>query len=130
MKQKILVIDDEEEYRTFLREVLRDDGYTVMVAPDGTTGLACTSREHFDLIVTDMIMPDLHGPELIAKLRLAGCVTPIIAISGNPAGDASLAVAEAYSANGVLTKPFKVNELRAMVKGLLQTRKTRRTMAS
>jgi CheY-like chemotaxis protein len=107
MKPKILVIDDEEEYRTILREMLRDDGYTVMVAPDGTTGLACTRHEHFDLIVTDMIMPDLHGAELIAKLRLAGCTTPIIAISGQPDGDASLAVAEAYNANAVLTKPFK-----------------------
>jgi CheY-like chemotaxis protein len=123
MKPKILVIDDEEEYRAILREVLRGDGYTVMVAPDGTTGLACARHEQFDLIVTDMIMPDMHGTELIAKLRLAGCTTPIIAISGHPDGDASLAVAEAYSANGVLAKPFKVNELREMAKGLLTIRK-------
>jgi DNA-binding response OmpR family regulator len=123
MKPKILVIDDEEEYRTLLREVLRDNGYTVMVAPDGTTGLACAQYDPFDLIVTDMIMPDMHGPELIAKLRLAGCTAPIIAISGHPDGDASLAVAEAYSANGVLAKPFKVNELREMAKGLLTIRK-------
>jgi DNA-binding response OmpR family regulator len=123
MNPKILVIDDEKEIRDLLCDVLGDDGYAVTVACDGSSGLARARQERFDLIVTDMIMPDLHGPELIAMLRIGGSTTPIIAISGHPDGDACLAVAEAYCANGVLTKPFMIQELREMVRGLLTVRK-------
>jgi|WetSurMetagenome_2_1015567.scaffolds.fasta_scaffold14983_4 CheY-like chemotaxis protein len=84
MKPNILVIDDEEEYHTILHDMLGDNEYAVTTTPDGMAGLACARQERFDLIVTDMIMPNLHGPELIAMLRIAGCTTPIIAISGYP----------------------------------------------
>jgi DNA-binding response OmpR family regulator len=79
MKPKILVIDDEEEYRTILRDTFIDKGYAVTAVPAGIDGLVCAQYDRFDLIVTDM-----HGPEFINKLRLSSSTTPIIANSGHP----------------------------------------------
>jgi DNA-binding response OmpR family regulator len=127
----ILIIDDEEGFSMFLCDVLENAGYAVNSAPDGESGLSLVKNKRFDLIVVDMGLPDVRGPELIERLRLLGCDTPVIAITGQPDGDAGLAVAEAYGAARVLFKPISpqaiVNGAREILGSWEKTRRDKCT---
>ena len=79
----ILLIDDDEDFRAVTVEVLRQAGHTVDPTPDGKTGLALYRAGRHDVIITDIMMPDMEGLELIMGLRHATPRPRIIAISGN-----------------------------------------------
>ncbi len=79
MKKRILVVDDYREIREILKDILEMDGYEVEVAEDGGIGLRLLQQEKFDLVITDIGMPQLRGDKMIAQYR--GNV-PIIVISG------------------------------------------------
>lgn len=79
----ILLIDDNDALRNMTAEVLRQAGHTVNDAPDGKTGLTLYYAGLHDLIITDIVMPDMEGIELITGLRHAAPRPRIIAISGD-----------------------------------------------
>lgn len=124
MKPAILIIDDEEGFRMFINDALEDAGYAVTGAPNGQTGLSLATRYRFDLIIVDIGLPDLPGSQLIARLWYSGNGCPIIAITGQPDGEAGLAVAEAYGAAKVLFKPIRPDEIMDAVKDMLNVAKT------
>lgn len=114
----ILAVDDEPLVREFLGECLRRDGHTVQLAGDGTEALELFRRGHFDLVITDLAMPDMSGEALAATIRTLDADIPIILLSGfdedNEAGSGPPGWATA-----VLVKPVQVESLRRTVAAVL-----------
>ncbi len=119
---RILVIDDEEQLRIMFRESLERVGYQVMDASNGKLGLKLCQEEQFDLVITDILMPEKDGIETIGEIRRYFPETKIIAISGGgrrlKANDV-LHTASILGAQCTLFKPFKLEELLSAVSDLL-----------
>jgi CheY-like chemotaxis protein len=119
MKGRILIIDDDKEFCSFLACVFEQDGYAVETARNGNEGLAKARAAQFDLIITDMIMPELDGAELIARLRLDGNEVPIIGITAYSPSEAKLQAAEFFRVTTMINKPFSLAEIREAVETAL-----------
>ena len=129
----VLIIDDEEDIRDALRRVLERAGYRVRAAGDGADGLTQMQQRAADIIITDIIMPELNGVETIAAMRERFPGARIIAISGGGNYDASdyqpnaittsayLAAANKAGAHTILTKPFDSADLLKAVSDLTQS---------
>lgn len=111
---RILIIDDDDDVRATLALMVRSAGHEV-IAPETGPGLrSIVETGQYDVVVTDVLMPDLDGIEIIKLARAAQSHCPIIAISGgSPRMPASvgLKLTEAFGANVVLYKPFEKGEL-------------------
>ena len=119
---RILVVDDEAGVRGFLRKVLEDDGYEVIEAGDGKQALRQARAAHVDLVITDLVMPELEGIETIRALRREVPGVRIIAISGAFGGQ-YLTMAQKLGAAAVLNKPVNAELLLARVAELLNSRR-------
>lgn len=122
MKPRILLLDDELEMRSTLRDRLILEGYDVQTAPDGRLGLKLYHERPVDLVITDVLMPEMDGLEVIRAL----CGTPspplIIAMSGGGSRDLDFLVeATEFGATRTLSKPFRLEEFVALVNGLLSS---------
>jgi len=127
----ILVIDDEKDVRVVLKEVLRRAGYDVTLAANGADGLEKLAADGADMVITDVIMPGMHGVAIVQKIRETHPDIPIIVISGGGnvapmdyepgaiSTSAYLASATKAGANHTLTKPFERQELLDVVQALL-----------
>jgi len=127
----ILVVDDENEVGTVIRRVLERAGYTVHVANSAASGLEAVAAHPPDVVITDVIMPRVHGVELIRILRERYPRIRVIAISGGGSfgplaykpeaisTHAYLAAAREAGAQEILTKPFDLTDLLAAVRRLL-----------
>jgi CheY-like chemotaxis protein len=109
----VLVIDDDEEHRTLVREILVRAGHRVEEAADGGQGLRLFGQHRPDLVVTDIHMPGIDGHEVITALRVLHTHVPIIAISGGGAveKDELLLRAVKLGAQEVIMKPFEFRQL-------------------
>ena len=128
----ILIIDDEAEVGNALRRVLERAGHTVATATTSADGISQFEREPADLVITDIIMPKMHGVDVIAAIRALRGNTRIVAISGGGnfgpleyqpeaiTTSAYLAAAQRAGADAVLTKPFDKSDLLEAVNRLLQ----------
>jgi len=108
----ILVVDDDDSLRTFIKELLKRNNFIVSEAADGKEGLK-EFREHTpDLVITDIIMPEMEGISFIRKLRECSEETPIIAMTGNVHGhmDEYLEISSQIGANEILRKPVTSEE--------------------
>jgi DNA-binding response OmpR family regulator len=112
---KILVIDDNDLVRASTRTILETEGYVVEEASDGDGGIASAKSVLPDLILTDIVMPNKEGIEMIRDLRGRGYDGPIIAMSGGGRLDATevLDLAGKLGADACIAKPFKRAELLA-----------------
>ena len=122
MKKRVLVIDDEVSLRLALRDVLESAGYSVTTVASGSEGLMRARCHDYDLIITDMIMPGMQGSELIARLRSGGFDMPIIAITGHPEAEACLAIAEKFTVDCIMHKPFTIAKICKEVERLIRSR--------
>jgi DNA-binding response OmpR family regulator len=118
MAPRVLVIDDDRDCRYYLAEGLRKVGYDVSEADGGIMGLDLFERKPFDLVVTDIVMPDREGTSLIVELRRRHPAVKVIAISG--AGKSQyvdyLKMALNVGADKALEKPVKSAHLAACVR--------------
>ncbi|SDU25398.1 Response regulator receiver domain-containing protein [Verrucomicrobium sp. GAS474] len=114
---KILIIEDEAPFRTVLVRVLQEKGHTVTEAPDGTDALRLCQAHAFDLMITDLIMPNKEGIETIIEVRKHLPTLPIIAMSGGGRTGPHdlLTAAAALGAQATISKPFHIHELIALV---------------
>ena len=119
MNAKILVVEDEPGLVTALRDRLKKEGYTVTVAKDGTEGFALASREHFDLVVLDLMLPGQSGLTICQKLRQQGSAVPIMMLTARRQ-TMDKVVGLRTGADDYLTKPFKMAELLARIDALLR----------
>jgi signal transduction histidine kinase/ActR/RegA family two-component response regulator len=115
----ILVVDDEAPVRTVVAQILMRAGHTVDQASDGMDALAQSAHARWDLIISDMTMPGLDGPSLIAQLRANGIVTPVVLMTGRVDSD-GLAYAQGSDTVSVLAKPFDRTTLLATVGAAMQ----------
>lgn len=114
---KLLLVDDDEDVRYALGKYLRRAGHEVVEAQDGKAALSCLAGDGFDAIVTDIIMPEADGIELVMAVRHSLPDLPIIAISGGGRKDGFnyLPMAAALGAKAVLSKPIDPDALLAAV---------------
>ncbi len=118
---RILLIDDDQTLRRALRLSLEQSGYTVTDAEDGGQGLRAFAAQPAELVITDIIMPDVEGMETIRELRKLSPAVPVIAISGGGriTSDDYLHMAKLLGASAILAKPFDIEVLRGAVARLL-----------
>ncbi|MEO5362413.1 MAG: response regulator [Magnetococcus sp. DMHC-8] len=106
---RILVVDDDMSIRALLREILEEEGHQVTEAVDGKQGVHIYREEPADLVITDILMPEKDGVELIMELQETFPEVRIIAMSGGGRGlDAqfSLRIAKDFGAVQQMEKPF------------------------
>lgn len=118
----ILLIDDDEQFREMLAQMLAQDAHDVTLACDGEEGLRLAAQVKPELIITDIMMPHKDGIETIAALAQAGSTIPIIGISGGQrvtSADFNLALASLAGVKGTLVKPFTRTDLRLAIKRAL-----------
>jgi len=110
MSARLLVVEDDAEMRNLLRKVLEKEGYRVSVAADGREASASLSRAPYDLVVTDMLMPEDGGLELLQAIRESHPTLPVIIITAF--GDwGSYSRALELGAAAFISKPLKMAEL-------------------
>jgi CheY-like chemotaxis protein len=117
----VLIIEDEKPLRDILRLTLEGIGHTVIEAAQGPSGLALFHRHSPDLVITDVIMPEQSGIEVVAVLRSVNPDLPIIAMSGGGRARVLdlLDIAHKVGATVILSKPFRKRELVDAVDGLI-----------
>ena len=118
---RILIIDDEPMVRQQLADGLQAAGHEILTAVDGLDALNEVHQAAPDLIISDILMPNADGIELLMSLRQEKCQIPVIAISGGGRyGDtAFLGTARVLGAARTMIKPFRIEDLLAAIDELL-----------
>jgi CheY-like chemotaxis protein len=121
---RVLVLDDEDEVRSVLMRALQRAGHEVLEAADGREGLDVVRTQAIDLVVTDLVMPEVDGLEFMRELARRRPGIPVIAISGGGVWDARslLEVAGALGALRTLSKPFELDAFLSLVAEALATK--------
>lgn len=115
---KILIVDDENDIAELISDILEDEGYETYIANNGKTAISLVKEEDFDLILLDVMMPDISGTEVCAAIRnLTSC--PIIFVTAKTNLTSKLVGFE-VGADDYITKPFINEELVARVKAHLR----------
>jgi len=115
MRQTVLLVEDEPGIAGLLRDVLEDEGYAVLVATDGVTGLRRVRTERPDLLLSNIQMPQMSGADMVRAIRAESAFDgmPIILMS------AAAALGEGVPSDGFFEKPFQLDTLIATVARLL-----------
>ena len=115
----ILVIEDNEDLAFGLRNNLEIEGYDVMLAGDGSAGLALVEAKQPDLIVLDLMLPGADGYRVLRQIRDEGVSTPVLILTAKTE-EADKVRGFRYGADDYVTKPFGVLELLARIEALLR----------
>ena len=116
---RILIIDDEPDIVVTLEEDLRRQGYETSVATDGESGIRRGTKEAWDLILLDIMLPKIDGVDVCAALRKAHVTTPIIMLTAR-SREAEKELGLDAGADDYVTKPFGMRELRARIRARLR----------
>lgn len=118
---RILIIDDDPLILLAFKVTLEGEGHEIVTAMNGQEGIDLFSQTHFDLIITDMILPVKDGLQVIMEVDAKSPNTPLIAISGGGVIGAEqyLAIARNVGARKALAKPLTAQELIAAVNAML-----------
>jgi CheY-like chemotaxis protein len=107
---RILITDDEAPMRALMNAALSARGHTVVEAKNARDALTVHTEAPADLIVTDLVMKDMDGIELLRRVDQGTQRVPVIAVSGNPHSKIWLNMAKMVGAECVLAKPFSCEE--------------------
>jgi two-component system alkaline phosphatase synthesis response regulator PhoP len=121
-KSSILLVEDEENLRETLKLNLEMEGYETSYAGDGAEALKMVSNEYFDLIILDVMLPELDGISVAENIRLQNNDVPILMLSAKSSG-ADRVLGLKKGADDYLTKPFNLEELLLRVKKLINKNK-------
>jgi DNA-binding response OmpR family regulator len=119
--ETILVVDDEPAIVQVIRERLERDGFGAMAAGSGEAALAAAKGEAPDLIILDLMLPDLDGFEVLRRLRQSGQDMPVIILTARD-DDVDVVVGLELGADDYVVKPFNPRELVARVRAVLRRR--------
>ena len=121
-KPSILLVEDEENLHEALKLNLELEGYSITSAYDGVTALKAVQEEYFDLIIMDVMLPEIDGISVIQTIRLTHTEVPILILSAkNNSEDRVLGLKK--GADDYLTKPFNLEELLLRVEKLIDKNK-------
>lgn len=117
--KKIILIEDESSVVSFIKKGLQELGYEISVALDGNTGIKMVENNDFDMIILDIMLPDINGLEVCKEIRKKNKTIPILFLT---ALDSSENIVMGLESGGddYLVKPFKFIELVARIKSLLR----------
>jgi two-component system OmpR family response regulator len=117
--RRVLVVDDEPSIVDAVATALRYEGFDVLEARTGRSGLATAQTESLDLIVLDVMLPDIDGFELAQRLRSDGVSTPILFLTARDALDDKVRGC-GVGADDYVTKPFSLAEIVLRIKAIIQ----------
>lgn len=118
MSRKILIVDDKKELRTLLKQYLSQEGFEVVLAGDGREALFVARQEKPDLIVLDLMMPEMGGYEFLRTYSKEADTPTIILTAKLEESDKVLGLE--LGADDYVTKPFSMNELTARIRAVLR----------
>ena len=116
---RILIIEDDLSLATALSEGLQYEGYTTLVARDGAAGLRLAGQREVDVILLDIVLPEVNGIEVCRRLRSRGSAVPIVMLTSR-SRELDKVVGLKAGADDYLTKPFSFMELLARVEAVLR----------
>lgn len=116
---KVLLVEDEDQLSTALALGLREEGYVVVVMTNGSDGLEEASHNAFDVIILDIMLPELSGYEVLRQLRARNVWTPVLMLTAKD-GEYDQIDALDLGADDYLTKPFSFRVLVARLRALLR----------
>ena len=121
MATHVLVIDDEEDYRIIIQEVLRSSGMEVRLAKDGEEGLRMVKEKPADIVLVDWMMPRMDGEHFCRAMRAEPALkdTPVIMLTVKQTADEELEALH-FGVDDFIVKPFKAPELLARVRAALR----------
>ena len=127
MATKALIIDDEEDYRVIISEVLRGAGCEVRGAKDGAEGLELLKQDRPDVVLVDWMMPKMDGEHFCRAMRATSDFKdlPVIMLTVKQTADEELEALH-FGVDDFLVKPFKAAELLARVRAVLRRTENRR----
>ena len=120
----LLLIEDETKVASFISKGLEEEGYTVQVAYNGTDGLARLKRETYDIVLLDLMLPEIDGFEVLKTMRSWGNTTPVLILTAKSAKEDIVRGLDTGS-DDYLTKPFSFEELLARIRALLRRKSGR-----
>jgi DNA-binding NtrC family response regulator len=124
--KRILIADDDEQIRGLLVDYFHTLGYETVVAANGAEALANLSQYDIDCILSDLIMPDMDGIELLKQIRMQEKKIPFIIITGFPTVDSAIEAMK-EGAYDYVSKPLKLNEVRFKVERVLHIKTLERS---
>jgi len=114
---KILVVEDEPNLLSLIRRGFAEHNYEVSVAMDGNTGFEMVSRHQFDVVILDIMLPDVNGLEICRRIRTAKNFVPVLLLTALGSNE-NIVTGLDSGADDYLVKPFKFSELEARVRAL------------
>ena len=116
---KILIVDDDPRLRDLLRRYLGENGFNVLVSENGEAMKRLWVREHFDVLILDLMMPGEDGLAILKRLRAEKDMTPVIILTAR-GEDVDRILGLELGADDYLGKPFSFNEFEARVSAILR----------
>lgn len=117
--KRVLVVDDDREIRWLLTMFIGKLDYHVDQAPNGAEALSMFQAQPFDLVISDIQMPEMDGHRLMRELKALSPGIPVVLVTGKPLDDGASGGA-ATAAERVLFKPFPLDELKAVMERIFQ----------
>jgi DNA-binding NtrC family response regulator len=125
--KRILIVDDDEQIRKLLVDYFQQLGYEVKFAANGSEALGKLSQNDIDCIISDLIMPDMDGLELLKQIRSQNLKIPFLVITGYPTIETAIEVIK-HGAYDYIAKPFQLDDVRIKVERALHTKKLERSI--
>jgi len=119
MKEKILVVDDEQSHRMMLKAVLMKEGYEIIEADDGVSAIKAVENEPFDLILMDIRMTDMDGIEAMKEIRKMSPSIPVVMMTAYASVKTAVEALKS-GAYDYLTKPLDIDELKILIQKSLE----------
>ena len=110
----ILIVDDDEAIRELLKDYFQGLGYEIATAANGSEALSIIRQQDFDCIISDHVMPDMNGLELLEQLMKQGKKVPFLMITGYPAIEIAVEVMK-HGGYDYITKPLQLEDVRIKV---------------
>ncbi|KIL45840.1 response regulator transcription factor [Jeotgalibacillus soli] len=123
-KEKILIVEDEEKIARVLELELEYEGYEVTKAATGFEGLEKYRAQEWDLVLLDIMLPEMSGIEVLRRIRADQKLTPVILLTAKDSVEDKVSGLD-LGANDYMTKPFQIEELLARIRAALRLRPAR-----
>lgn len=118
-KHNVLVVDDDPDVLDMLKRLLERLDYNTFIAPNGQQGLEVIGKNKIDVVVSDLVMPEMDGMELLKRVKSLKGEVPFIMITGHPTIETAVEAIK-KGAYDYLTKPFQVEEVQIKIDRALE----------